>query len=201
MHGCTVAACANACCRSSLLAYNGRGRGSSPPPPPPATPPRPFPDLSQARDMQRSFGVAGGVICSYTPSIVQRLAPTRPPHPVQSVAYATLPHTTVSHPPTPPLTKQARQILFYPDADDMALYPRLLAMPPPGAPDSHPQTRCQVRCTPTRSSSSTSMLVRRAGGGGGDTWTAAAGSAVQVARVARWRGKWVRLVGRGHGAG
>lgn len=42
-----------------------------------------------------------------------------------------------------PLEK-ARQLLFYPDADDMALYPSLIAMPPPGAPDNHPQLRVQV---------------------------------------------------------
>ncbi|PNH12618.1 hypothetical protein TSOC_000437 [Tetrabaena socialis] len=42
-----------------------------------------------------------------------------------------------------PLQK-ARQLLFHPSGDDMRLYPHLIAMPPPGAPDSHPQLRVQV---------------------------------------------------------
>jgi hypothetical protein len=39
---------------------------------------------------------------------------------------------------------QARELLFYPTAEDMELYPRLLAAQPAGAPDSHPQAKAQV---------------------------------------------------------
>ncbi|KXZ48678.1 hypothetical protein GPECTOR_26g581 [Gonium pectorale] len=42
-----------------------------------------------------------------------------------------------------PLEK-ARQLLFFPSDEDMALYPQLLATPPPDAPDSHPQRAVQV---------------------------------------------------------
>ncbi|EFJ48820.1 hypothetical protein VOLCADRAFT_90467 [Volvox carteri f. nagariensis] len=42
-----------------------------------------------------------------------------------------------------PLSK-ARQMLFDPDEDDMRLYPALIAMPPSGAPDTHPQQKVQV---------------------------------------------------------
>ncbi|GFR45643.1 hypothetical protein Agub_g7052, partial [Astrephomene gubernaculifera] len=42
-----------------------------------------------------------------------------------------------------PLQK-ARQILFAPEEEDMRLYPALIAMPPPGAPDNHPQRSVQV---------------------------------------------------------
>lgn len=39
------------------------------------------------------------------------------------------------------LPLQARQLLFYPSDEDMALYPLLLAHPPPGADQEHPQVR------------------------------------------------------------
>jgi hypothetical protein len=39
---------------------------------------------------------------------------------------------------------QARELLFYPAAEDMGLYPQLLAAPPAGAPDTHPQAKAQV---------------------------------------------------------
>lgn len=39
---------------------------------------------------------------------------------------------------------KARQILFYPDADDMALYFALLQSPPPGSPQDHPQAKLQI---------------------------------------------------------
>ncbi|KAG2483192.1 hypothetical protein HYH03_017927 [Edaphochlamys debaryana] len=40
--------------------------------------------------------------------------------------------------------EKARQLLFAPEEKDMRLYPLLIAMPPPGAPDSHPQRLVQV---------------------------------------------------------
>ncbi|GLI59337.1 hypothetical protein VaNZ11_001196, partial [Volvox africanus] len=42
-----------------------------------------------------------------------------------------------------PLSK-ARQLLFNPTEEDMQLYPALIAMPPAGAPDTHPQQKIQV---------------------------------------------------------
>ena len=39
---------------------------------------------------------------------------------------------------------RVRQLIYWPDADDAALYPRLIASPPPGAPKDHPAARCQV---------------------------------------------------------
>eukprot|EP00198_Chlamydomonas_reinhardtii_P008105 XP_001697442.1 predicted protein [Chlamydomonas reinhardtii] len=39
---------------------------------------------------------------------------------------------------------RARQLLFHPGEDDMRVYPDLIAMPPAGAPDSHPQRVVQV---------------------------------------------------------
>lgn len=39
------------------------------------------------------------------------------------------------------LRVQARELLFYPDGECMGLYPRLLASPPAGAPDTHPQVQ------------------------------------------------------------
>ena len=39
---------------------------------------------------------------------------------------------------------RVRQLIYWPDADDAALYPRLIATPPPGAPKDHPAARCQV---------------------------------------------------------
>ncbi|GLC42715.1 hypothetical protein PLESTB_001130700 [Pleodorina starrii] len=40
--------------------------------------------------------------------------------------------------------KKAQQLLFSPSEEDMRLYPALVAMPPPGAPDDHPQRAVQV---------------------------------------------------------
>jgi hypothetical protein len=40
---------------------------------------------------------------------------------------------------------RARQLLFHPDEEDMRAFPDLIAMPPAGAPDSHPQRVVQVR--------------------------------------------------------
>ena len=39
---------------------------------------------------------------------------------------------------------RVRQLIYWPDADDAALYPMLIASPPPGAPKDHPAARCQV---------------------------------------------------------
>lgn len=39
---------------------------------------------------------------------------------------------------------RVRQLIYWPDADDAALYPALIASPPPGAPKDHPAARCQV---------------------------------------------------------
>lgn len=37
-----------------------------------------------------------------------------------------------------------RQLLFYPDAEDMALYPVLVQSAPPGASNDHPQAKMQI---------------------------------------------------------
>eukprot|EP00163_Fabomonas_tropica_P005512 TRINITY_DN15034_c0_g1_i1.p1 TRINITY_DN15034_c0_g1~~TRINITY_DN15034_c0_g1_i1.p1 ORF type:complete len:545 (-),score=72.19 TRINITY_DN15034_c0_g1_i1:134-1768(-) len=41
--------------------------------------------------------------------------------------------------------QKARQLLFWPEPEDMALYVKLLASPPTGAPDSHPQRKAQIQ--------------------------------------------------------
>lgn len=40
--------------------------------------------------------------------------------------------------------ERCRALVYWPDEDDASLYPALLADPPPGAPEDHPQFRCQV---------------------------------------------------------
>ena len=40
--------------------------------------------------------------------------------------------------------ERCRALVYWPDEDDASLYPALLANPPPGAPEDHPQFRCQV---------------------------------------------------------
>lgn len=42
------------------------------------------------------------------------------------------------------LSAQARQLLFFPSAQDMAKYPKLMAAAPAGSPDSHPQAKMRV---------------------------------------------------------
>ena len=37
-----------------------------------------------------------------------------------------------------------RRILFCPEEEDVEVYPKFLRNAPPGAPDSHPQTKCQI---------------------------------------------------------
>lgn len=40
--------------------------------------------------------------------------------------------------------ERCRALVYWPDEDDASLYPALLADPPQGAPEDHPQFRCQV---------------------------------------------------------
>ena len=40
--------------------------------------------------------------------------------------------------------ERCRALVYWPDEDDASLYPALLADPPHGAPEDHPQFRCQV---------------------------------------------------------
>lgn len=40
---------------------------------------------------------------------------------------------------------EARHILFFPDQDQAAYYQKLVANPPKGAPEEHPQRAVQVR--------------------------------------------------------
>ena len=42
-----------------------------------------------------------------------------------------------------PLDK-ARRILFYPDQEEMTLYPALISLAPSGAPDDHPQSKALI---------------------------------------------------------